>query len=196
MKRPETCDEGVEQLRLAMADAPPVESHTTPRALLWRACAALVGETEPARAFVDDGLRVLYDANMIVSFMLNSLVPHVVDRLRYDTLNEEHDHASRKPDSVEQNRARFRAIRGELEKADGVSRAKKVDATFAKMRQAVAPLYADECVVAGLDALYVSNKKARRALDLILERLTDALNKDTTVVKTTEIPFDVMMFGG
>ena len=81
-----------------------------------------------------------------------------------------------------------------LADAEGESRATKtVDAPFAAMRDAMAPLHADPKVLDGLVALYVSSKTARGALDVIYERLIDAYKNDTSIRTTTDIPLHVML---
>ena len=127
-------------------------------------------------------------------FLFNTIVPHVEERLRYDTLQSEYDKAQAKPDAVKQNGARFDAILRAAVEAEAVSRAKPgVDAAFVKMRNAICGLYTDATVTEGLGVLYVSSKTARGALDLIFKRLIDAYQNDTKIVTTSEIPLEAMM---
>ena len=188
LRRPSTFDDGIAQLRTAVHDTEAKPEAQTPRAKLWRACHQLL------RTDFVDGMHALYDANAIVSFLFNTIVPHMEERLRYDTLQTEHDKAVAKPDAVAQNTARFQAILAELEKAAAVSKANpNVDAPFAKMRDGMCALHTDATVVEGLCVLYVSTKTARGALDLIFKRLIEAYRNDTTIVQTTEIPMEAML---
>ena len=186
LRRPSTLDEGVAQLRAAVgATAPNDPTADHPRARLWGACNAMLRDEFVA------GMRLLYDANAIVSFLFNTIVPHVEERLRFDTLAEET--ARCKPESAAQNEARLAAIVKKMAEADAVSRARVVDADFATMRQGVSALYTDATVVRGLSALYASSKKARGVLDLIFQRLDEALRKDASIVATTDIPMEAML---
>lgn len=188
LRRPSTFDEGVTQLRTAVDETPAKPEAQAPRAKLWRACHQLL------RTDFLDGMRALYDANAIVSFLFNTIVPHMEERLRYDTLQTEHDRATAKPDAVAQNTSRFRAILREMAKSEAVSKAKLgVDADFAAMRDAMCVLHTDATVAEGLCVLYVSTKTARGALDLIFKRLVEAYQNDTTIVQTTEIPMEAML---
>lgn len=187
LRRPSDFAEGTAQLRAAVEQTAPAVDATTPRAKVWRACSQLL-RTE----FVD-ALRLLYDANAIVSFLFNTIVPHVEERLRYDTLQTEYDKAHAKPESVEQNTKRFKATLEALLLAETESRAKaNVDATFATMREGMRGLHGDATVTEGLLVLYVSSKTARSALDLIFKRLIEAYHNDTRIVQTTDIPVDAM----
>ena len=186
LRRPSTLDEGVEQLRAAVgATAPSDPSADHPRARLWGACNAMLREDFVA------GMRLLYDANAIVSFLFNTIVPHVEERMRFDTLSEEMDAV--KPESAAQNEARMAAIVKRMAEADAVSRAKMVDSDFETMRQGVSALYMDVTVVRGLTTLYVSSKKARGVLDLIFQRLDEALRNDASIKSTTDIPMEAML---
>lgn len=187
MRRPSTFDEGTAQLQKAVDDTtPPVEA-IGPRAKVWRACRTLLLPEFLA------GLRTLYEANAIVSFLFNTIVPHIEERLRYDTLQSEYSKAAARPDAVKQNEARFVAMLGALAAAEEASRGNVVDAPFAAMREAMHGLHANATVVEGLGVLYVSSKTARGALDLILKRLMDAYNNDTSIVATTDIPMEAML---
>ena len=189
LRRPETLDAGVKQLRDALAQTTPTPDSHGPRARLWRACDALFR----ADAFVDS-VRVLYDANAIVSFLFNTLVPCVEERLRYDTLEQEHARALDKPDAVTQNGARFLAMLDAVAAAEATSRANpRVESAFCAMRDGLSPLHADATARDGLGVLYVSSKLARKAIDMILQRLMDAYQNDTSVVPTTDIPWEAMM---
>jgi hypothetical protein len=195
LRRPTTCAEGVEQIRLALREVKPTSSPSASgapaaRVLLWNACTALFQSS-----FVEDGLVVLYEANEIVSFVFNTFVPHIEDRIRYDTLNAEYERAAAKPESVRQNSERFEAILGTLRAADATNRTKTVDERFARMRNAMSALFADAAVREGLCVLYVSSKLARKALDLVMERLISALQNDTSIVSTSEIPMDALFLG-
>ena len=109
----EICDAAlVEQLQKAVAETRPAAGAIGPRADVWRACEALL-----LPDFVV-GLRMLYEANAIVAFLFNTIVPHVEERLRYDTLQTEYDKAAAKPDAVAQNTTRFRAIVQALAEAE------------------------------------------------------------------------------
>ena len=188
LRRPSNFEEGEAQLRTAVEQTRAAPESQSPRAKVWRACSQLL------RTEFLAGMRALYDANAIVSFLFNTIVPHVEERLRYDTLQEEHDRAAAKPDAVAQNTARFQAILGELAKGEAVSKAKpNVDPAFAAMRDAMCALHRDATVIEGLCVLYVSTKTARGALDLIFKRLIDAYNNDTSIVQTTEIPMEAML---
>lgn len=187
MRRPSSFDDGVEQLRKAVDDTPASVESEAPRAKVWRACFTLLKDD-----FLR-GMRALYEANAIVSCLFNTIVPHIDERLRYDTLQVEYDKAAARPESVEQNRARFRAILGELASAEGASRQKTVDVEFAAMRDAMRCLHANHTVVEGLGILYVSSKTARTALDLIFDRLVESFRNDTSIVQTTDVPIAAMM---
>lgn len=115
------------------------------------------------------------------------------ERLRFDTLEKEHAKANAKPENVAQNTARYQAFLKALADAETESKAKQVDTDFAKMRASMGALYADAEVRAGLCVLYVSSKTARTALDMIFERLIQSFKNDTTIVSTTEIPFEALM---
>ena len=156
-----------------------------PRARLWGAWNAMLRDDFVA------GMRLLYDANAIVSFLFNTIVPHVEERLRFDTLAEEM--AGVKPASAEQNEARLTAILKKVTEADATSRARRVDDDFARMRDGVSALYMDVVVVRGLTTLYVSSKKARGVLELIFQRLDDALRNDDRIKATTDIPMEAML---
>ena len=193
--RPSTFEEGVAQLRKARDDtaptrAPPPED-VPPRVLLWRAVDRLVGD----EAFLR-GMRLLYDANQIVSFLYNSIVPHLEERLRFSKLQDDYDKAKKKPENIQQNTARFEAIVQSLREADASSTQRQVDADFAAMRQGVRPLSSDAVVLSGLRIVYVSSKTARNCLDLMFERLLEALQNDTKIVPTTDIPMHVLLMGG
>ena len=195
LQRPSTFDEGVVQLRKARDEtaptrAPPPED-VPPRVLLWRAVDRLVGD----EAFLR-GMRLLYDANQIVSFLYNSIVPHLEERLRFSKLQDDYDKAKKKPENIQQNTARFEAIVQSLREADATSTQRQVDADFAAMRQGVRPLSSDAVVLSGLRIVYVSSKTARGCLDLMFERLLEALQNDTRIVPTTDIPMHVLLMGG
>ena len=189
LRRPSTFDEGVEQLRTALEEtAPPVDG-ATPRAKLWRAAHTLFHDP----GFVD-ALRLLHGANEIVSFLFNTIVPHIEERLRYDTLQEEYDRAHGKPHAVKQNGERLRAIVDALVAAEEESRRERSqDAQFVGMREGMRTIHTNETVLTGLSILYVSSKTARSALDLILKRLLDTYRNDSTIVRTTDIPFEAML---
>jgi hypothetical protein len=197
LMRPSTFDEGVAQLRKARDETAPARAAPTPddvppRVLLWRAVDRLVGDA----AFLH-GMRLLYDANQIVSFLYNSIVPHLEERLRFSKLQDDYDKAKKKPENIKQNTARFEAIVQSLREADATSVAqRKVDADFAAMRQGVRPLSSDAVVLSGLRIVYVSSKTARGCLDLMFERLLEALQNDTKIVPTTDIPMHVLLMGG
>ena len=190
LRRPSTYEEGVAQLRRAVADTTPnVPSAQAPRCALWAACRELVDD----QAFVTDGLRQLYDANQVVSFLFHTMVPHLEERLRYTRMQDEYDAAMRKPDSVAQNTKRFDAVVAAVIEADDSSCARSVEDDFARMRAAIRPLTRSAVVVAGLRTLYVSSKIGRKSIDLILQRLIEALRDDVRIVKTTEIPIEALL---
>lgn len=190
--RPATLDAGVVQLQLALSQTKPKTGKTMemhPRVALWNACDVLINDRE----FVEAGLRVLYENNQIVSFLFNTIVPHIEERLRTDTLREEL--TTQKEDSVTQNKTRYDAIIAALNDAIGLSEARDVSERFANMRNAMKPLAQNATVKSGLLTLYVSSKTARKALDMILERLLHTFEHDRDIQKTTDIPFDAMMLG-
>ena len=137
-------------------------------------------------------MRLLFDANAIVSFLYKTIVPHIEERLRYDNLAEEYAKASTRADAFAQNARRFDALRERLSEADATSRTREVDAPFASMRDAMLHLHKRDVVCKGLRTLYVSSKTARGVLDLVLGRLLDALTNDVTIRTTTDIPFEAM----
>lgn len=186
LRRPSTFEEGIQQLTTALADTQPPPESQTPRAKVWRACHVLLQDGFPG------GLRLLYEANAIVSMLFNTIVPHVDERMRYDTLQREYDKAHAKPAAVEQNAARFAAIIEAVAAAERESHNRHVSDEFASMRSGMAALYANDTVLTGLSVLYVSNKTARGALDLILQRLLDAFRNDSDIVQTTDIPLEAM----
>lgn len=190
LRRPSSYDEGVAQLRKAVQDTPPnAAPSATPRGMLWAACDTLVRDER----FVRDGLRTLYDANQVVSFLFHTIVPHLEERLRFTKLQTDYDAATRKPENVAQNAKRFDAIVAGVVAADEHScRNLEVDAEFARMRDAMRPISRDAGVVAGLRVLYVSSKVGRKSIDLIFQRLIDAFQNDTRIVTTTEIPLEAM----
>lgn len=188
LRRPSSFAEGMQQLKTAVEQTPAAPEAETPRAKVWRASHSLL------RPEFLEGLEIIYESNAVVSFLFNSIVPHIEDRLRYDTLQGEYDKAAAKPDALKQNDARFGAIINALRHAHRVSEAKAItDADFLKMRTSMAALHANATIVTGLGVLYVSTKMARGALDLIFQRLIHALENDVTVVKTTDIPMEAML---
>lgn len=187
LRRPSSFDEGVQQLQLAVDTTKAPPEATTPRAKVWRACYTLLRED-----FLR-GMRLLYEANQIVSFLFNTIVPHIEERLRYETLQVEYDKAMAKPDAVTQNEARFKGILQAIAAAETVSRNKTVDDEFASMRDAMSGLYANDTIATGLGVLYISSKTARGALDLIFKRLIDAYQNDTSIMQTTDIPIEAML---
>jgi hypothetical protein len=189
IKRPASYDEGIAQIRKAVAETVPPTDGDTPRAKLWRACERLVTD----RAFVDDGLRVLYDANQLVSFLFHTIVPHIEERLRYTKLQDDMDRATRKPEHVQQNEERFVAIIQATARACVQSERRAVDDAYARMRAGIRLMFSDAEVVVGLRILYVSSKVARKSLDLIYTRLIDTFENDSNVVRTTAIPWDAML---
>lgn len=195
LQRPSTFDEGVAQLRKARDETAPTRvlpvDDVPPRVLLWRAVDRLVGDG----AFLQ-GMQLLYDANQIVSFLYNSIVPHLEERLRFSKLQDDYVKAKKKPENIQQNTARFEAIVKSLRDADATSSQRQVEAEFATMRQGVRPLSSDAVVLSGLRIVYVSSKTARGCLDLIFERLLEALQNDTKIVQTTDIPMHVLLMGG
>ena len=187
-KRPTTCDEGIEQLRRAVQETPPKQlSGGHPRTLLWKACNRMMQGD-----FVEHGLKVLYDKNQIVSFLFNTIVPHIEERLRYATLEDEHAKAMLKPENVTQNTARFQAMIDAVKRADDGSMSRKVDDQFRRMRTSMRPLCGDAEVVDGLRVLYTSSKIARKSLDLIFERLIKTFTEDSSIVATHDIPLEAM----
>lgn len=189
LRRPATLDEGVSQLLSAIRDTTPKEdtSPALPRYLLWRACDRLFCEN-----FVQNGMRPLYEKNKIVSLLFNIIVPHLEERLRYATLQEEFDKAQNKPQNVQQNTERLNAILEEVRLADAFSKSRKVDESFAAMRDAMEPLIRGQEVLEGLKVLYISSKTARTALDLILQRLISAFRNDVSIKETYDIPMEAL----
>ena len=191
LRRPSSFDEGIEQLTTAVRETKPTQETTSitspPRARVWRACHRLLSQE-----FIE-GLRVLYEANAIVAFLFNTIVPHFEERLRYDTLQSEYDRAAGKPDAVRQNEARLHALLEALAEAEGSSRLKTVDPAFARMRDAMSALHRDTEIRVGLNVLYICSKTARGALDLIIERLVQAYRNDTSIVPTSDIPMAAML---
>ena len=185
-RRPGNFDEGIAQLRLAVQDTKPSPDATHPRAKLWRACSALLCDEFLA------GMRLLYEANAIVTFLMNTIIPHIEERLRYDILHAEYEKALAKPDNIRQNTERFQAVLKAVAAAADISYKKSVDAEFACMRGAMSALHTDDTIIVGLQVLYVSSKTARSALDLVFKRLIDAYQNDTSIITTTEIPFEAM----
>ena len=115
-----------------------VDGRAVPRALLWCAVNRLVHDDD----FLH-GMRLLYDANQIVSFLYNSIVPHLEERLRFTKLQDDYDRAMKKPENIQQNTMRFEAITKSIREADVVSTARKVSDDFAVMRRGVRPLSSD-----------------------------------------------------
>ena len=189
LKRPASYDEGIAQIRKAVAETRPPDGGDTPRAKLWCACHRLLSDD----AFVDDGLRVLYDANQLVSFLFHTIVPHIEERLRYTKLQDDVDRTARRPDHVRQNEQRFDAVIQATARACVRSEQREVDDAYARMRAGIRAMFSDAQVVVGLRVLYTSSKVARKSLDLIYTRLIETFENDASVVRTTEIPWDALL---
>lgn len=198
IKRPSTLDEGVTQMQLAVEQTTPRDAltSTTPRARLWR-CVRVLCSMDAKHDGVDfvGGMRLLYNANAVVSCLYNTLVPCIEERLRHSTLQDEYDRASAHRDgsSLAQNSARFRGLLAVLAEAEGRSRVKEVDEAFATMRESMRLLHHNAVVADGLEVLYVSSKTARAAFDLMFKRLVDAFENDITIRTTADIPLEAMM---
>ncbi len=187
LRRPSTYDEGVAQLRAAVRDTEPTDK-TTPRGVLWDACNTLVND----KGFINDGMCPLYAANQLVSFLFHTIVPHMEERLRCNTLRDEYETAMRRPENVRQNGERFDAIIVAVVTADKASCARQVDVDYARMRKGLRPISHDPCVVAGLRLLYVTSKLGRKCIDLIMNRLIETFGNDTCIMKTSTIPMEAM----
>lgn len=191
LKRPSSFEEGVEQLLKAKLDTQPhLHESKVPRARLWNAVDRLVTDDK----FIK-GMKILYDANQIVSFLFHTIVPHLEERLRYTKLEDDFDKAKKKPDALTQNSVRFDAIIKSVCEADKESCKRSVDDQYERMRDGLRPLSTESSVLDGLKLVYVSSKTARKCLDLIFQRLLDTLINDDHIVQTSDIPLSVLMMG-
>lgn len=173
----------------AVMETMPTSDESGPRMRLWTATKFLVDSA----GFWKDGLGPLYTANAVVSFLFNTITPALEERLRTPLLQEEFDRANQKPDAVSANAQRFEAMITALNRTDTLSCERTVTDEYRAMREAMRILYQNNGVTDGLGVLYTSSKTARKVLDLMFERLLHTYENDSAVVKTTDIPFEVMM---
>lgn len=154
------------------------------------------GEREQLRAAIDRlfalnwferGLRPLYENNTLVQFLVNTLVPTVVELLsESEKLGDAIGRIpSEKRTALQQ---RFRGVSERLRRACRESRAREVTERFTEMREAMDQLSTDEVVLGGLEHLYVALRTARAVLDLFLERLYEALTNHDDVMSSTHVP--------
>jgi hypothetical protein len=139
----------------------------------------------------DDGLQPLYRKNLIVSFLVNTLVPECVE-----LLVDEHRlmkllasvPASKKVTYVARLAAHFDSVRVAAER----SHARKVTPDFAKMRDAMVFLVTDPVVKSGFDLLFESSKTARTVVGVFVERLVDALDNHSKIEVSNDLPFHIL----
>jgi hypothetical protein len=163
------------------------ETDDTPRVKLWKAC-ELVSKND---VFWTDGMNPIYTANALVAFLFNTITPIIEERIRTDILNTEVPNAHKKGDSAAQNLLRLNAFFNlyDTERTNSFSRPTSVE--YAKMREAMAILTSSE-IKNGLSCLYVTGKKARKAIDMIFEKMIHTFQHDNDIIVTSEIPMDAM----
>ena len=143
-----------------------------------------------------DGLRPIYNANKMVSFLGNTLTPpvnelvvdeHKLDNL-YDAAINDQDGFSRRTQRLEEILSRVRVS------CDTVDE-RQVSEQFLRFRDATRAFSTDAQCVHCLRMLYVSHGLARKILSLVIGRLVESLEKYCDIVSTTDIPMEALMLG-
>lgn len=148
--------------------------------------------------FMEKGLRPLYDANTIVSFLTNTITPSLIELLCDETKIEELVAESLKDRTAFKERAKkYEGIMLRLHSACEDSKAREASCTreFIEMRNAMIVFSTDAAILNGLKLVYVSHETARSILDLMIDRLLIALKDHNDIMSSTDIPFSAMALG-
>lgn len=144
----------------------------------------------------DDGLRPLYEANALVSFLCNTvastLCEHMVDENMLDRAFTE---AHRNPTTVEMHDKEFTKILKSIVAACETVNKRKVTPRFAKFCNAMAAFATDQCIEKGTRVIYVSLTLARKVVNMVLQRLLHGLLHDNDIQPSSDIPMDAVLLG-
>ena len=149
-----------------------------------------------ADVWFDAGLRPVYEANRMVSFLTNSLATSLVELIVDDhKLVQLYSAACNDSAAYARRKQRLDDIFNEIRSACTASEEKDVSERFAEFRAATRCLVTDQPCVHGLEILYQSHGVARKILGLVLHRLTTSLRNDTDIVSSADMPLEVFAFG-
>ena len=187
--RPTSIKEVKQQMTYALNVPVPVEGHRH-RLTVQTAARSLIDN-----GWVDDALAPLYEANTLVSFLTNTITPHLVqliddERLLTESLNN----ALKDRRTFDSQCAMFERIFKKIEAAclDARTRDAQQTEEFKKMRDSMYMFVTTTEVYNGFKIMYVSIDKARLILDLMTDRLTIALQEHDDIMSSTDIPLKAM----
>lgn len=136
-------------------------------------------------------LKPLYEANAVVKLVSNSLVPMLQEHVL-----EAHVMNDLEKNTIPEKRARrvqeYEELRSKLKSACIKARERSVTEEFAQMRDSMMAYNEDEVVQQSLAFLFEVSKAGRIALRLMSERITSSLEKDSEIVRSTDIPMSAL----
>lgn len=135
-------------------------------------------------------IRPLYDANMIVQIGFNTLVPVFSDLLLTPRKVNEHFTDSEKNKHVPE----FETLLSSLQSSCDVHKRRcedeKISETMVNMRTILDMFHEHPAVREALSIVYTIHVPARIVFKIMMERLSESLEKDTKIKKSSDIPFE------
>ena len=134
-------------------------------------------------------LRPLYENNVVVSMVTNSLVPTLQELVLEPEVLATAQRDARASENTKYS-AEYGLLRERLKNACVQSRLRDAQTTprFRSMRDGMLEYISNEQVQESLVMLFVCVASARVALRLMTERLTDALEKHDDIMTSDDVP--------
>ena len=141
----------------------------------------------------EDAMRPLYENNLVVQIVMNSIVP-MLQEIILDPAALKDAMAATGESKRAHATLECATLHETLARAAASVATREVDPAFARMAASMLLYATDARVQAGIVCMFSCMKMARVALRLVLRRIVDALEKDTRIEQTSDVPIEAMSF--
>ena len=139
----------------------------------------------------NDAMRPLYESNVVVQMVMNSLVPTIQELIIEDGVFEKHARAA---DEAKSSRYgdEFDAMRRKMLTVAPTRKQREVTPEFEAMAAAMERYANDETVQSALRGIFCTMKTARTAFRLVFGRINLALEQHCQIEKSDDVPLEAL----
>ena len=139
----------------------------------------------------NDAMKPLYNSNVVVQLVMNSIVPMIQELIFDQTVFDKHIENQEKA-KVERYRAEYTTLLDKMKRVAPLRKQRAVTVEFETMAAAMERYANDDAVQKALCDVFCAIKTARTAFRLVFGRINDALENHNEILKSDDIPFEAL----